>query len=112
MPALIPESTRTWAPVGSRTRSTVPPVGRNPRAGSSAYTRASTAWPAASGTPPSANGRGAAAPAPRRPPPPAGPPPQRPPPVSDRQRLPRRDPQLPLDQVQAVDQLGHRVLDL
>ena len=36
MPSARPESTRTCSPHGSRSASTVPPVGRKPRAGSSA----------------------------------------------------------------------------
>ncbi len=45
VPTRNPESTRTPAPVGSDSEMTSPPVGRKPRAGSSAYTRASMAWP-------------------------------------------------------------------
>ncbi|CAM5431261.1 hypothetical protein SGRIM128S_08675 [Streptomyces griseomycini] len=45
MPSLSPESVRTPSPCGSRSFSTVPPEGRKPRAGSSAQTRASIAWP-------------------------------------------------------------------
>ena len=43
--ARMPESTRTPAPTGSRYPCTTPVAGRNPLAGSSAYSRASTAWP-------------------------------------------------------------------
>ena len=46
IPSSSPESTRTEGSAGSARASTGPPVGRNPRAGSSAYTRASMAWPA------------------------------------------------------------------
>lgn len=44
-PSLRPESVRAPPPCGSCSASTVPPDGRNPRAGSSAQTRASTACP-------------------------------------------------------------------
>ena len=58
-------------------------AGRKPLAGSSAYSRASTAWPGG---------------AQRR--------------RAERERLARRDAQLLLDEVDAVDELGDRVLDL
>ena len=70
-------------PCGSCSASTVPPDGRKPRAGSSAQTRASTACPVSVMSS-----------------------------CVERQRLAGRDPQLPLHQVEAGDQLGHRVLDL
>ncbi len=44
-PAVSPESVRTGPPEGSDRARTVPPDGRNPRAGSSAQTRASIACP-------------------------------------------------------------------
>ena len=64
---------------GGRCRS----PGRKPFAGSSAYSRASTAWPAARASS-----------------------------WRERERLARRDAQLLLDEVDAVDELGHRMLDL
>ncbi len=45
VPSLSPESVRTPSPDGSCRARTVPPDGRNPREGSSAQTRASTACP-------------------------------------------------------------------
>ena len=81
-PAAYPESTRTPSPVGSTQVVIAPGPGRK-RFGSSALIRNSIAWP-----------RGASA---------AG---------SKPGRQAGRDPQLLLDQVDAVDELGDRVLDL
>ena len=61
----------------------MPVAGRKPAGGSSAYRRASTAWPCGSELV-----------------------------LAQRQRLAGGDAQLLLDEVDAVDQLGHRVLDL
>ncbi len=46
-PASTPPSHRTPGPEGTRSSSTRPALGRNPRPGSSALTRNSNAWPAA-----------------------------------------------------------------
>ena len=52
-PSPTPVSTRSPGPLGSRNISTRPGVGANPSAGSSAFRRASIAWPLGWGGSPS-----------------------------------------------------------
>ena len=52
-PSATPLSTRTPGPVGSRSSVMRPGAGANPRAGSSAFSRTSIAWPRAGGGSPS-----------------------------------------------------------
>jgi hypothetical protein len=80
----MPESMRMCGPRGSRILRNVPPVGRNP-----SVVRVLGVDPRLDGMP----ARGQLVLAPRK-------------------RLPGRDAQLELDEVDAVDRLGDRVLDL
>ena len=73
------------APAGQRSRSTRPVAGRKPSSASSAYRRTSTAWP------------------PRR---------RDVDRLREAERLALGDPELLLDEVEARDELGDRVLDL